>query len=223
VSATIVIQCAAKKIGAYLRTSSGQRVGFLARPQRAARRPGWLFVRPDDPADGSRTWRQVLSDYNRQFAVSGDNPDRLSVACELYANRAYRDLAQAVGAGNLYILSAGWGLVRATYLLPNYDITFNNQASVAAIRRKDDQFCDEVQMAADVTGSVHFLGGLGYIPLFCGLTGHVRTERIVHHNSKNLPDAPGCRLVRYQTTTRTNWHYECARALTSSSAHSLRG
>ena len=31
--------------------------------------------------------------------------------------------------------------------------------------------------------------------------------------SHTPPDAPGCMLRLYETTTRTNWHYECARKL----------
>ena len=31
------------------------------------------------------------------------------------------------------------------------------------------------------------------------------------YNSGRAPEAPGCLLERFVTTTRTNWHYECAR------------
>jgi hypothetical protein len=115
----------------------------------------------------------------------------------------------------LYILSAGWGLVHARYLLPNYDITFSNQADPVAIRRKGDVFHDARQMPDDADGPVLFLGGLSYLPMFCKLTNEVRSKRIAYYNSNKLPDALGCRLVRYETSTRTNWHHECARYLAS--------
>ena len=38
-------------------------------------------------------------------------------------------------------------------------------------------------------------------------------RRVAFYNSMNRPEAPGCTLQRYVTTTRTNWHYECAQAL----------
>jgi hypothetical protein len=36
--------------------------------------------------------------------------------------------------------------------------------------------------------------------------------RIVYYNSGAVPPLRGCRLTRYATSTRTNWHYECANA-----------
>jgi len=36
---------------------------------------------------------------------------------------------------------------------------------------------------------------------------------VVFYNAAMAPPAAGCRLRRFATTTRTNWHYECAQAL----------
>jgi hypothetical protein len=215
VSVTVIIQCAGDKDGAYLRSSTGDKVGFVAQPRLAPLRPGWKFVRPDDMASSGDTWRAILSDYNACFVRTADNPDNFNPAWQLYTNPAYRGLAQKFGPDNLYILSAGWGLVRARYLLPNYDITFSNRADPINIRRKGDLFDDARQVPDDVDGPVLFLGGRSYLPFFCNLTRDVRTHRIVYYNSNKQPDAPGCRLIRYETSTRTNWHYECARDLIS--------
>ena len=68
-------------------------------------------------------------------------------------------------------------------------------------------------LPADTDEQVVFLGGKDYLPLFTRLTAPVRSARTVFYNSATLPDAPDCRLVRFSTTTRTNWHYECADAL----------
>ncbi len=214
-STTIVIQCAADKDGGYLRSSDGHYVGFVAQPRIAPSRLGWVFARPDDVAPIGGTWRAVLAAYNERFMRSGDNPDDLKAAWNLYTNRAYRNLTQSFGTDSLYILSAGWGLVHACYLLPNYDITFRNQADPVAIRRRGDLFHDARQMPDDVGGPVLFLGGLSYLRMFCTLTSDVRAERIVYYNSSRQPDVRGCRLIRYQTNTRTNWHYECAADLAS--------
>lgn len=214
-SETVVIQCAADKDGAYLGAPNGDKIGFVAQPRLAPPRPGWTFARSDDSTELGGTWREVLCAYNKHFSQTGDNLDNLSPAWQLYSNPAYRSLAQAVGTDHLYILSAGWGLVHAGYLLPNCDITFSNQADPVSIRRKGDLFHDARQMPDNVDGPVLFLGGLSYLLFFCELTREVRAERIVYYNSSKRPKAPGCRVIRYGTRTRTDWHYECARDLMS--------
>ena len=45
--------------------------------------------------------------------------------------------------------------------------------------------------------------------MFCELTRHFDCRKIVFYNSSNLR-APGCQLQRFETTVRTNWHYQCA-------------
>lgn len=57
-----------------------------------------------------------------------------------------------------------------------------------------------------------FFGGKDYVPLFCTLTASVRSRRTVFYNSIHAPEIPGCDAVRYHTTTRTNWQYECVDA-----------
>src|SRR5271168_989823 len=146
---TIVIQCAAQKDGAYLRAPNGNNVGFVAQPRLALPRPGWTFARPDDVTVVGGTWRAALTAYNERFVRTGENPDNLKQAWCLYTNRAYRGLTQRFGTDDLYILSAGWGLVHARYLLPNYDVTFSNQADPIAIRRKVDPFHDAGQIPDD--------------------------------------------------------------------------
>lgn len=59
-----------------------------------------------------------------------------------------------------------------------------------------------------------FLGGKDYLPFFGTLTASLRAWKVVFFNSRTEPDLPrGFELVRYRTTTRTNWHYECERDL----------
>ena len=45
----------------------------------------------------------------------------------------------------------------------------------------------------------------------------VRGTRIVFYNSANAPRMNGCKLRCFETTTRTNWHYECANAFIAGS------
>jgi hypothetical protein len=64
-----------------------------------------------------------------------------------------------------------------------------------------------------VDQEVVFLGGKDYVPLFCSLTASMQNKKTIFFNSALAPDAPGCTLKKFPTSTRTNWHYECANAL----------
>jgi hypothetical protein len=60
---------------------------------------------------------------------------------------------------------------------------------------------------------IMFLGGKDYLPLFCSLTDTIQSRKIVFFNSMSAPRLNGCTFIRFKTTTRTNWHYECANAI----------
>ena len=62
-------------------------------------------------------------------------------------------------------------------------------------RRKGDLYRDLRMLPNDTDEPIVFFGG----------------KRTVFYNSGYAPAAQGCALVRFVTTTRTNWHYECAR------------
>jgi hypothetical protein len=208
----IVIQCAARKRedAGYLRTRDGRRVFFVGDPTTAPVREDCLYARPDEPSDQGGSWRDALVRYNEN---PGSNPLGLLPASELYANVAYRALAAKFGREKTYILSAGWGLIPASFLTPCYDITFSMSAENWKRRRKKDAYADFCLLPADTNEKVLFLGGKDYLPLFARLTASVHSARMVSYNSVRPPDAPGCDLVRFATTTRTNWHYECSDAL----------
>lgn len=206
----VVIQCAASKNpdAGHLMTASGKPVLFVADPQADPPTSAYFYARPDDLSDNGVSWRQVLRQYNER---PGDNPLGLYPAWQLYENSTYKRLAKRVGVQNLYILSAGWGLINAGFLTPQYDITYSPSAERYKRRRKRDSYQDFC-MLPDQTDEIIFFGGKDYLPLFCDLTRTVQGARTVFYNSRNLPQAPGCRLVRFETTTRTNWHYQCASA-----------
>lgn len=96
---------------------------------------------------------------------------------------------------------------------PTYDITFSGAGAPYAKRGAHDRYRDFAQLPADCAGPVVFLGGRSYVTLFADLTQHVHAERMVYFASHLPPTAPGCRLVRYPTTVKTNWHYACANDL----------
>lgn len=207
----IVIQCAARKRenAGRLCTSCGKPVMFVAVPAKAPPNQEYLYARPDDPSDSGDTWRQLLLRHNQR---PQDNPFGLTRAYELYQHPVYRRLVERYGTEKTYILSAGWGLIGAEFLTHDYDITFSASAEAYKRRRKSDVYSDLRMIPTGDTESVVFFGGKDYIPLFCGLTADTNGTRTIFYNSATAPEAPGCSLERYNTTTRTNWHYECAGA-----------
>ena len=150
-----------------------------------------------------------MLEYNEN---PGNNPLGLLPAWQLYQNLTYGRLVDRIGVGNTYILSAGWGLIAADFLTPDYDITFRPVADAYRPRRKEDRYDDLRMLPANTAEPVVFFGGKDYVPLFCSLTEHVKGQRVLFYSSAYAPVATACTLKRFDTTTRTNWHYECANA-----------
>lgn len=212
-----VIQCAAtKQPGAgRLCTRDGTPVYFVADPALAGmssrEERAVVYARPDDPSDDGGTWRDALLVYNRQR----DNPLGLLPAWQLYGNVVYGGLVKRYGVDSVYILSAGWGLIRSDFLTPDYDITFSQSVRKKApykIRRKEDSYRDFVMLPEVTRDQIVFFGGKDYLALFCTLTATIAAKKTVFYNSRTRPDIPGYSLRRFETPTLTNWHYECVKA-----------
>jgi hypothetical protein len=213
----VVIQCAAgKRAGAgHLVSADGRPVDFVADPASAPADPTRVYAKPDDFHGVATSWRQALLAYNRE---PRDNALGLYPAYRLYENRTYERLADRFGLSNLYILSAGWGLIAADFLTPYYDITFSQSADGYKRRRKADRYDDFRMLPDDTEEEILFFGGKDYLQLFCSLTRSARAAKTVFYNSAQRPPVNGCTLVRFDTTTRTNWHYECAKAVLDGTA-----
>ena len=206
-----VIQCAGSKQreGGFFTSQLGDRVLFVARPDLAPKAEGYQHVHPDGLAPGGRTWREEVLTYNE----NANNPQRLYTAWELYRPAAYHRLVEALGVENVFVLSAGWGLVRADFRLPMYDITFTSQVKKNrpwTYRRKSDTYRDFSHLPDSTAKSVYYFGGNDYVDLFCRLTQRVRGKRTVYHKSAVPPRAPGCTTERYPANRNMNWHYDCA-------------
>ncbi len=203
-----VIQCAAKKRpdAGHLRQQDGTKVMFVGDPAKAPAASECAFARPGDISDTGASWRQVLVRYN---ANPGNNPLGLLRAFELYQNAAYRRLVEHLGASRVYILSAGWGLIGASFLTPAYDITFSARAKQKApwkIRRRSDRYDDFCDLAADTAEPVAFFGGKDYLALFSKLTCGIRSRRTIFcrtskrpERGSKLPEAPGCEVQSFPT------------------------
>ena len=215
-SPIVVIQCAGSKQSraGCLRLCNEQEVLFVANPAKAPPDGLYAYAHPDGPADTEETWRKQSLRYNDLHKdAPGDNPWGLLPAWRLYKNPVYAQLWEKYGPERLYILSASWGLIRADFLTPRYDITFNTDVKSYICRRGLSGYDDWRMLPDDTTEPVVFFGGRSYIKLFCALTERVKGPRYVFFkSSSNAPDAPGCHRRKFDTRARTNWHYECARA-----------
>ena len=206
-----VIQCAGRKArdAAHFQTAAGQRVTFVADPNAVGLSDDVLYEHPDDMSDYGWTWREALLKYNDD---PSHNPLRLLPAWQLYDNVAYRRLFEKLGPEKLFILSAGWGLIRAGFLTPYYDITFSAQAESYKRRRKNDLYRD-LNMLGAATDDLVFFGSKDYLRPFCTLTAAATGRRIVFYNSGSAPSTPGCALAEhFKSPNLRKWHYECATA-----------
>ena len=93
------------------------------------------------------------------------------------------------------------------------DITFKRIKDQVHTRRlPSDRYDDLRMLPANTDRPVALFVSKGYIPLACELTEGINGPKYLFYNSATAPSAPGCVPKRYETTTRTNWQYECAKA-----------
>jgi hypothetical protein len=128
----------------------------------------------------------------------------------------YRDLVSAFGSENVFILSAGWGLISSEFLTPDYNITFSTQQKVPVwarrARRLTHPLSDLNYLAGAVTSPdepVHFFGGRDYLPLFHALTKCLTSELIVHYKGLR-PSYEGLVYEEFCCEQNQNWHYAAA-------------
>ncbi len=219
----IVISCAGSKSedAGRMMTADGKPVEFVAHPNEVVKRePEVVYARPDDHVDDDGlTWRDRLLEYNE--SQSATNPLDLVPTYKLYRPRkphsdVYERLVSVFGPKNVYILSAGWGLVNASFLLPKYDITFNSSADRWKRRGRYDEF-DDFNQLAESSQDLLFVGGQGYWWLFYVLSENYNGRRIVYFNSKIERERAGIRFepVPPSIEGRT-WHYQCAKKIAES-------
>ena len=215
----VVISCAGSKSerAGRLKTRDGTPIEFVAQPDIAPRRPGVAYERPDGDSGCGVTWRRWLVEYNQKHVGRANNPDGLLPAWQLYKPPIYGQLVNKYGQENIFILSAGWGLIRSDFLTPAYDITFSNQADEYKKRMYEkDKFSDYNalrQPEVEIKGPIVFLGGKSYVDLFCKLTEALGCRKVVFYKGYRPSVPPGYEPKAYSTKTNTNWHYLCAQDL----------
>jgi hypothetical protein len=209
----IIIQCSGRKNGELWTVNrlNGIKVKFVSHPYLCEVTPGINLFRPDDMVpDNSITWREYLSNYNMQ----GKNPDNLLRAGDLYDNKTYHILIDKFKWENVYILSAGFGLVRSDFYLPLYDITFSKKAKECNRRKKTDKFMDFNHLSADIKNnsgdSVYAFVTPDYLDSFYDLTNCILANKYIFYKSMKIKQYPGYSYKIYKSRIQTNWHYYCA-------------
>jgi len=193
----------------HMTTRDGRRVLFVADPDQAPGEPGVCYARPDSRSNFCITWRKLLLGYNEN---PRNNPLRLLPAWRLYPDEIYAQLVEQLGAHKTYVLSAGWGLIKASFLTPNYDITLHPDAEPFRRRAPADEYADFCMLPAGCDEDLYFFGGKEFIPLFCRLTAAHQGQRIVFYHGANPPEAAGCTLRKFESGSGDDWHHECAAA-----------
>jgi len=199
----VIIQCSNSKHDKAGSFGNGN-IKIVANPQDK------LSFRPDDFIPTANiTWRQYLVQYNK----GKDNLYNLFEAGKLYKNKIYEDIISVFGKENVFILSAGWGLIRSDFLIPKYNITFSNSALKEFRRKKKDQYNDFNHLANldycnDLNKEIHFFGGNDYLFLLYKLTKSIVNNIIIHYASQTIEKHPEYKYVKYPRCF-TNWQY-CA-------------
>jgi len=206
----IIIQCAGSKNtnAGYFKTKEGKPIKFVAAPNQCNHEEGFIYQHPDDFSERGISWKEELLEYN----IKNENNYNLLPAYKLYKNNIYRALVEKFGVENIFILSAGWGLIRSDFLMPVYNITFSS--SRKCIKRYIKDSWHDLNMLPNSSDNVIFLGGKNYLQMFNDITKNYKGKRIVFYNSDIKPHLNNnCEIIRFNTMRKTNWHYECAEKL----------
>ena len=185
----------------------GKDILFVSNPGEANKEGAAVYAHPDDVADKGRRWKEELLRYN---TTPSNNYLGLLPAWKFYNRTIFTQLYESPDI-DLFILSAGWGLLSADFLIPNYDIAFGPQADPYERRGNKDTFDDLCMLPLNSEEPIIFFVGKAYLPMAYGLTHRAKAPRYVFYNSKSPPELPGFNLRLYETEVRTNWHYECAK------------
>jgi hypothetical protein len=205
----IIISCCDRKNGEAFQ-HNGNIINFISHKNQLPNGSG-LYFHPDDfiPNENT-TWRELIA----QQEIRKD----LLPTYELYRPKIYNSLYQTFGE-DLFIFSAGWGIVNAGYKLPKYNITFSrgNNIPFYAVRNYEAGFNDFNQLEnIDVNDKIILIAGKDYVFPFCQLTNHLPNAKIIiYKNAEILKNNPylnhnNFKFFHYVTNRRTNWHYEFA-------------
>jgi hypothetical protein len=210
----IIISCCDRKNGGPL-IHNGEVINFVSHVDQVVPNDE-MYFHPDDLVPNDLiTWRELVSQQ-------GQN-NYLQPAYELYKPPIYNSLYQNYG-NDLFIFSAGWGIVRADYKLPKYNVTFAKGKNVpkSAKRYRNDCFHDFNHLESKdnrTDEEIVLIAPKDYVTPFCQLTNNLQNKKIIFYfgdeiKSKfiNKPDFE-FRKIPFITNNNRKWHYELAQLL----------
>ena len=201
---------------------NGQYVKFVAFPGKVpqeSKMHGVIFYKPDDKISGmNKTWRDLVLEQN--------HPD-LVPAYKLYKPEIFRELYHEFG-NRFYILSAGWGIIRANFKIPAYDITYSTAQGVPEYARRKDNygwkdFTHLEEAKFDSNSESILFAGSDYVDPFCRMAQSIRYRKKILYKSRKVIRRPGFDYEYYQTSANTNWHYVAAKEYESFSLNNHKG
>ena len=201
----------------FMRDKDGKPVMFVDKPQLAHKSGHLRYVSPNCKYDDTMTFRDKLCSYNDRFESDGHNPFNLLPAYKLFKkDPIYRDLVESekYGKNGVYIFSAPWGIVRADFLLPMYDLTYSVVEKYKRRGQKDTYNNQDFNHLDHNGGEIlNFIGISNYIQPFCRLTQNYRGKRVINFNSKVSRIFPrDVEFVRCDGVKgKQNWQYRCAK------------
>jgi hypothetical protein len=203
----VVMICSSKKKRSFF--TQFPKITFTNNPSLAhERHPDALMT------NSNFTWRKHLNKCQ--------NEKSLLKAYELYSHPRYHQLHNKFNK-DFFILSAGWGLVKSEFKLPNYDITFSDKNNTLAktirkINIKTEPIYKDYNQIKDNGDDILFLGTPNYIPLFIRLTQNLDCHKIIYYKNEQafqyLPLANDTFEFRYYNSkARQKWYYSLAQDL----------
>jgi len=217
----IVIQCAGRKEpNAPTITLNENAVHFVAQPQ-----DGQVDKRPWDQIPGSnKTWIDCVKAYNEasgempaeyiNLNIGTENSRRLWQCGNLYKPPIYGELMSACGLRNVYILSAGWGLVCADKFIPKYDVTFSQLGDISVrIAGRDRLQYPSMSDEISDNGEINLFISRAYATYWSNLFGGVAQRTVLHWRlGQELPDGQYGTVIKHDCGNQvTNWQYTAAR------------
>lgn len=204
----VVMICAREKQdhSSLIHPATNEQITFVAQPNGV----NTFFPHRNIPGI-DMTWRDYVTNNQYHNVIP-------FMVYQLYSHTVYRNLFNSFGE-RLFILSAGWGLVKAKFRLPYYNITFSAKAQPENRRRFNnpnpayDDFkalSNHLNKGEDIV----FIGGKDYIKQFIALTIELEGNKIIYYKgcepAIRLPDAT-YKFRRYGLIKQnTNWHYDLA-------------
>jgi hypothetical protein len=205
-----VLVCSSRKTKDWF-CYKGQDVKFAASPQRAPK-DAFTYYKPDDPIPGeNKTWRDLVLEQN--------HPGLVPAYC-LYSRDIYRDLYHEFD-NRFYILSAGWGIIRAGFKIPAYNITYSTAPKMPKhARRRDDQGWKDINHLKkdcenfDRNSKIILFAGSDYVPHFCAMTQSIPHRKKILYNSEKTrrlsEQWPDFDFAPFPSSNNIGWVYEAA-------------